>query len=366
MAAAQRDAVSPAYRAQLDTLRAAAVTTVLVTHLLVPFGPAHQGVRLFFVISGFLITGILLKQRDESHQTLWQKLRIFYVRRSIRIWPIYYLTLGAAFAVNLASVRDSALWHFAYLSNFYYMKVGSWDPAVTGHLWSLSVEEQYYLLWPAIVLLIPDRRLVWVLAGGAATAVLYRWIMTLTSVAYPDIGTPAALDALCMGGALALAKHAGIPYRSLRPYLWSALISALVAIAILEHSGSASAKFVLVDFCFAVVFTAIVAAADHGVKGPLKTIFESRPILYIGRISYGIYLYHLFVAYVTLRAASYIGFDLPARGIATFLMVSALTIVAATISWFVVERPLASWKRRFPYEADRTTSLRSREQPFRS
>ena len=215
------------YRPQLDTLRAIAVTSVLVTHLLLSFGPAHHGVRLFFVISGFLITTILLKQRDDPAQPLGNKLRTFCIPWLIRIWPIYYATLLAAALVNLDGIDASLPWHLLYLSNFYYMKLGSWDPWITGHLWSLSVEEQFYLIWPPIVLLVPRRALVWVLGAGAATAVAYRWGMTYAEVAFPDIGTPAAFDALCMGGALALAKHIGVQYRQIGLFLWPATALAI-------------------------------------------------------------------------------------------------------------------------------------------
>ena len=242
------------------------------------------------------------------------------------------------------------------------MKVGSWDPVVTGHLWSLSVEEQFYLLWPAVILLVSKRRLVWVLAAGAVTAVIYRWLMTFTSVAYPDIGTPAALDALCLGGALAYARHVGVTYLRMRAHLWMAAAFALVTFGVLERFGDASLRFTFVDLCFAIVFTALVAAVDDGVKGRFGKLLEAPPLLFVGRISYGIYLYHLFVAYIVIRAATHLGFDLPQRGIVTFLTVSALTIVAATISWVLIEKPLASWKQRFPYSADKKEVPMSREQ----
>ena len=98
-----------------------------------------------------------------------------------------------------------------------------------------------------------------------------------------------------------------------------------------------------------------MAAADAGVTGRWKPLLEFAPILYIGRISYGIYLYHLFVKYVVQVSLQSLGVDLPNRGVGTFVIVAGLTVVIASLSWFAIERPLASWKRKFTYSDARTT-----------
>jgi peptidoglycan/LPS O-acetylase OafA/YrhL len=351
-----------AYRPQIDTLRALAVTAVLISHLLVPFGGAHHGVRLFFVISGFLITGILLKQRDDHSQPLKAKLATFYIRRSIRIWPIFYLTLLIAAVFNFTNIRDSLIWHLTYLSNIYYLRVGEWDPAVAGHLWSLAVEEQFYLVWPFIILLVPPKRLPWVLGACIAIAITYRWGTSFTSLALselaadlgPDIGTPAAFDALGIGAALALAKHAQVPDNvllSLVKLFVAVACLAIVALTLLP--ASTSLAFTWLDFFFALIFGAMVFAADRGVRPRFKRLVEYPPVLYIGRISYGIYLYHLFVKHVVDRLAEMAGWDFPNRGPLTFLVVGGATLAAASLSWFAIERPLARWKQRFGYAAGR-------------
>lgn len=343
--------VPPArFRPQLDALRAIAVSSVLVSHLLVPNGAAHHGVRLFFVISGFLITGILLRQRDSEAQSFWQKAQTFYVRRSIRIWPTYYLVLLVAALLGLENVRQSLGWHLAYLSNFYYLLKGRWDPTITGHLWSLSVEEQFYLVWPFVILLFPRLRLVWLLAGVIGSAVVYRAAVSPLNLALPDIATPAAFDALGMGAALALAKHAGASDVALKRFLVPA--GALSAVALLlSTSAPAAFCFVTGDFFFAVIFTGVVAAADAGIGGLPKRLLEWAPVLYIGKISYGIYLYHLFVVYVIWAVTLRLGIDMPRRGLAMFLVGTVLTVATATGSWFLIEKPLAGLKRRYSYTA---------------
>lgn len=336
------------YRPQLDALRTAAVMSVLYTHFWSGDGPGHQGVRLFFVISGFLITGILLKQREQE-QTVWQKLGTFYARRTIRIWPTYYLTLFVAALINADNIRSSLPWHLAYLSNVYYIKTARWVPGVAAHLWSLSVEEQFYLLWPLTILFVPRRLLVWVIVSAIAVAVAYRAVISLTSMSFPDIATPAAFDALGLGSALALANHMGIPAKPLGRWLAVAAAVALLAYLAVAGSGYVRLDFALSDFFLAMVFTSIVAAADRGIEGPLLYVLEWPPVLYLGRISYGIYLYHLFVEWKVTQAAWDHGIDVPPPGPLHFVIMGGLTILTASISWFAVERPLASLKRRLSY-----------------
>ena len=118
---------------------------------------ALLGVWLFFVLSGFLITGILLRSRDQVDYGGYQGrfvLRQFYARRILRIFPLYYSVLLLAATIDLGDVRDTIFWHLAYLSNYLFATQQYWG-AVTAHFWSLSVEEQFYILWPALDLVRP-------------------------------------------------------------------------------------------------------------------------------------------------------------------------------------------------------------------
>jgi peptidoglycan/LPS O-acetylase OafA/YrhL len=160
------------YMPQLDAIRAAAIFLVMIQHWaptltqIAPWGGI--GVRCFFVLSGFLITGILLRARDlidAARTTRGFQVRQFYIRRSLRIFPIYYLTLIVACALGLQVVRDTFWWHAGYLSNFYIASTGIWHGYIS-HLWSLSVEEQFYLIWPALILAAPRRWIPWCFALG--------------------------------------------------------------------------------------------------------------------------------------------------------------------------------------------------------
>src|SRR5438045_1535479 len=143
----------------LDGLRAVAVAAVLFAHFnpkswshpLVRLG--HVGVILFFVLSGFLISGILLGSRDDIDDGAVRRsacLRIFYVRRALRIFPIYYLTLFAVTLAGYQPVRERLGWLLSYTENVCAVFFGA-DFMYAEHFWSLCVEEQFYLVWPAII-----------------------------------------------------------------------------------------------------------------------------------------------------------------------------------------------------------------------
>lgn len=154
---AQAPASALSHMKQLDGLRAIAVLSVLYYHFYsnaLPFG--IMGVRLFFVLSGFLITGILLQCRrlaETGGQSSLFTLRRFYIRRFLRIFPLFYLVLLVSAVINLQGFRDGLWWHAAYLSNVYFAAGG--NAGATIHFWSLSVEEQFYLIWPWLILYVP-------------------------------------------------------------------------------------------------------------------------------------------------------------------------------------------------------------------
>lgn len=131
---------------QLDGLRAVAVSMVLYAHFLAADGShlGHLGVRLFFVLSGFLITRLLLDARDAARFEPATALKSFYARRALRIFPPYFAVLAAVFFLDLERSKEVMAWHALYLSNFWYALQNEWTPWVLCHTWSLSIEEQFY------------------------------------------------------------------------------------------------------------------------------------------------------------------------------------------------------------------------------
>ena len=150
---------------QLDTLRAFAVTAVLVHHYFTwaNWGlGATLGVKLFFILSGFLITGILLRSRDAATASghKWSSLvGRFYVRRFLRIFPLYYFVVAVAATINLEPAREILPWLLTYTLNIYMANLG-WFVANFAHFWTLAVEEQFYIFWPWIILFAPRNWLI--------------------------------------------------------------------------------------------------------------------------------------------------------------------------------------------------------------
>src|SRR6187402_354046 len=202
-----------------------------------------MGVRLCFVISGFLITGILLSWRN---QPLGLALKTFYRRRALRIFPLFYFVLAAAAVLNIGPVRDTLVWHVSYLSNFYFYLRGDWHGSVS-HLWSLAVEEQFYLVWPWLLLCAPARWLRPAIVAMIAVAPVSRLLFP-----HPmdSVLPTSCLDSLGLGALLALgtgnpkglpppkaaAPHKGGPYGSSE---WALYVGAiLVAITLsLRYAG---------------------------------------------------------------------------------------------------------------------------------
>jgi len=145
----------------LDGLLTFAVLAVILHHngphdIAYSFNPGGLGVRLFFVLSGFLITGILLEARGAGGRTgRGQVLRAFYVRRALRILPAFYAVLALGMVLE-PQIRRDWLWHATYQTNHYTAVLGHWPRAIS-HAWSLAVEEQFYLAWPLVVLFTPQR-----------------------------------------------------------------------------------------------------------------------------------------------------------------------------------------------------------------
>jgi peptidoglycan/LPS O-acetylase OafA/YrhL len=358
------------YMPQLDGLRALAVAAVLVTHL-VPKAPAanswgYYGVRLFFVLSGFLITGILLRCRadraeisgdhfqDDRIGGCWYAARQFYVRRMLRIFPIFYLSLLLAAAINLPAVRTTFFWDAAYLTNFRSMLFGKTHGAVD-HLWSLSVEEQFYLVWPWVVLWVPRRwvgRLMAALIalGPVSRAFVYFMTMDRERNMYPLFS---CLDTLAGGAALAYLADAGLLVAAGRWLRRAAPPAALLLLAsyALPTGGAAEAIHLsLRDLLAAVAAAAVIATAANGdgIANPLGRLLACGPMRYLGRISYGIYLYHFYLKYLLPQIVHrMIGRSLSPWADAALTALATFAVAAA--SWHLLESPLNRLKQYFDY-----------------
>ena len=362
------DLISPRYE-QLDGLRAVAVMGVVVCHTLDPqrHGWSQNGafgVQLFFVLSGFLITGILLDARrdaaaaDVSRRTV---LGSFYARRGLRIVPAYYVTLAVATFLGVQGMRQHLGWNIAYLSNWRVASDGEFGAAT--HIWSLAVEEQFYLVWPLVVLFAPRRILPWVFGGTIAIALATRVILTAATDLWADgiaILTPSVLDSLGLGAMLALLWRNSPNANRLINWLGGlALVLWAVDLAVNRWGPSRSSIGAVTVVWWSLAFVWLVHRAATGRTGPLGRILTLRPLAYLGMISYGVYLVHLFVVPSAKIVEEHVGIDLLVpveRGPLQLVVVTAASVAVAAVMWTFLERPINRNKHHFPYVRRRTAT----------
>ena len=365
---------SPAkYLPEVDGLRAVAVLAVIYAHfgssttsILQQANPGELGVRLFFVISGFLITGILLSCRDrvEQGESINNGLKIFYARRLLRIFPLYYATLLIMALLRLPSVREQFPWHVLYLSNVYFFWTKGRPYGDTSHLWTLAVEEQFYLLWPLLMLYIPRRMLVATAISSAILGTAFRGGIAVWSrgdcnpwpLSLAFVNAIASADALCLGSALALIRDRfGLP-ACLRFVNLCALTGGLCIATTIGASNAPSnsiwtaLRSPLWSMGITLALTWLVHRAAQGASlGVFSRILSAKPVIAFGRISYGIYLFHNFVPFGLQLLDQKLNIARPSTDFGWFISVTMISTVCATISWFLFESPINGLKKYFVY-----------------
>lgn len=334
------------YFKQLDALRAIAATFVVASHYIPSyfdrFNFGYAGVFLFFVISGFLITGILVRERDtidQGERSLAGALRRFYVRRALRIFPLYYLAVVLC-VVSLSSARATWPWHVGYAVNFEMVVHRRWV-GVSGIYWSLGVEEQFYLLWPLLLLTVPRRWMAALLWATVGVGIASRAASVLAGNTQGALYLPTSCcDALGMGSLLALRRHRspGVEDASaLRVLAVLAGAALALCIAMPLQRIRRVAILVLSPTLVSVVSVALVAAAASRIEGRVGRVLELRPLRYLGTISYGIYVYHFLVLLAVEDLARRAGL----LDRQTILAAAVLgTVAVASVSWHLFERPI--------------------------
>ena len=355
----------PGYMAQLDGLRAIAVAVVVLFHWtpeVKQTGLGGLGVQLFFVLSGYLITGILLKARtkaEESGVGKGQIIRSFYARRFLRIFPLYYLVILLAALLGSANVQHYLGWHLSYLTNFAIFKEERWIGEAS-HLWSLAVEEQFYLLWPFVILYTPKRYLSATIVGFILLAPAFKLTCLLLEVGGSRLGVlpVSSFHYLGAGSLLALYETSRYVYRNERwrdhfSFFVKALgVAGLAGFMILHFSSGlhkgAPVWVLCKEFAVIALFLSITLGAAQGFKGSAGKLLSSRLMVYIGQISYGLYLFHNFVPYFTERLFQYCGIEITNSGLLLTINLFVLLVVSS-VSWRFFESKLNRFKDRFPY-----------------
>jgi len=367
---------------QLDGLRALAVFGVWFEHWGIAQEPGFRylewgrlAVWQFFVLSGFLITGILLKSKREveaGNQAVGRAAKVFYIRRFLRILPIYYLTIFAA-VIAVPEVRKAVWWHLTYTTDFWISLHPDQYPAGV-HFWTLGVEEQFYLMWPWLVLLLPWKRLPSVLLAlifasiGYRVVVVYSGIPTNAPVAIP-MPLLGNIDKFAMGSLIAVYRAQGascaLRVRNLtRIGLWAGLPLLLMLeickcvsidpqtwrISLLASPADSRTTFAFTSFVAGWFFLWLVTGAANRFGGALGGLLSWRPLTAVGKISFGLYLFHMFTPAFLQRAR--VPLPPPQMVWARFFVFAAATLVAGAISWHFIESPINSLKNRFRYQAE--------------
>jgi len=374
----------PAYLPEVDGLRGIAILLVLWYHApflfrQLPEFSAEQtpwsmlgligrmslggwmGVDLFFVISGFLITSILIRVREGVGSVF-----VFWGRRALRIFPVAALYLFVLLALvkfndplNLLPRFDAWPWYAFYLGNIHIALFG-WQPLAIMILWSLALEEQFYLLWPLIVRVSNCHQVLRWSIGCMMMAPLVR-ALVLFVADYPAtyVFTFCRLDALAAGAIVAVLYRS----RNWQQHMMACKRLAVPALAVIMLTllvpfspsipQTRSWLFSVFGYSWLAVGFAILLMASLGAQGPAKVLLRSRILTFLGRRCYGLYLWHVVAGGLTSVVLQQwqIGFY------AHIVLWSAILLSMACLCWFWFEAPILRLKRLLPYTERRPAAV---------
>jgi peptidoglycan/LPS O-acetylase OafA/YrhL len=325
----------------LDGLRAISIALVIFSHLLgtrgFPLGEralgaagdvGYLGVRVFFVISGFLITSLLLKERAKTGTI---SLSGFYARRAFRIFPAFYaFILAMAIADTLGALTlegDDTVHALTYTMNYNYVR--SWE---LGHLWSLSIEEQFYLIWPALFLLAGPRHIGKVAVAMIVLAPFMRLAAWYWMPHRDDVimeAYPCVMDSIAAGSLLAVIQGRLGQIRWYERFLRSPLFWLLPAGIVLLNTTSRVALDYITDITAMNLGIAIVVDRFTRItRGPAFEVLNTRALVWVGTLSYSLYLWQ----------EPFLNHN--AHGTFTAWPLNlALAIICAVASYYLIEKP---------------------------
>lgn len=324
------------------------------------------GVDLFFVLSGFLITGILLD--TVGRKGYWKS---FILRRSVRIFPLYYGTLIVVFGIvplvwlalgyesgtgALAAVKETQFWYWSYLQNWLFAWQGAWpDGRVLNHFWSLAVEEQFYLIWPFVVVACSRKRLAWLCFGLCLFALTLRYALLVNGIpgVTTYVMTITRMDSLCAGALLAIAfRSPGWASRWAKylPLICAASFVVLIGIdsvyPVLKSQSFAaySIGHTLIATVFALLIGTLVLLSQRHL---LSRLFCFPGLISLGKYSYAIYVFHRFV-YRAVKSFDWSFLPESSQGWAIFAATLVSSYLLARISWILWESPFLALKVYMP------------------
>ena len=382
--------ITRAHYSQLDGLRGLAILLVVFYHFSLPHRDFHgnepgvvlqlaqagwMGVDLFFVLSGFLITGILMETRTQAHY-----FRNFLGRRFLRIWPLYYLNLVVLLVLlplfmpsipaQLQGMQDKQTWFWLYGANWLFAMEGGFGKTSGGYFWSLAVEEQFYLVWPLVVYWLSDRALLRTSFALLCLSLVSRIVLANLGVSTGSLYTMTFthLDGLAVGSCLAICFRSSEMSARLARLLPVAVVVALLGLLAVRAVDRDLFFWSKAMATYGYTFIAILSGAllvcvmQGGKAGRLSRLFSNRFMTQCGKYSYALYMIHVPVAGLLFpptfrvldKLTPSVAYD------AKFLIFVVVAFVVScgisVASWYVFEGPIMALKRYFSYAEARDES----------
>jgi peptidoglycan/LPS O-acetylase OafA/YrhL len=347
------------YRPELDGVRGVSILLVLGLHFIPRFIPGgFFGVEVFFVLSGFLITSLLLQEWERNGSI---SLKDFYFRRALRLGPalLLYLLLLAGYAFvflkreNAAQIYAGVLLTLSYVSNWVIALKPNYPTGILAITWSLAVEEQFYLVWPLTLFFLlrkkaSPRWIILLIVSGLLVIILHRVMLLKGGAPFRRLyyATDARADGLMWGCLIGCLVSWGLMPKS-RLFEISLKILAVIAALFLLYlmftiKSSNPLLFKGVFTAATLAITVVLTALIVWPSSPWFLILKFAPLVWIGRVSYGLYLWHWPVRGFVFGSTAQ-------PSIGRIIVAVILSFVITSLSFYLVERPFLAWKKRFSH-----------------
>jgi len=334
---------------QLDSLRALAAFSVVAFHFLNEFkiGFFHYGwigVDIFFVISGYLITAILLEQKDSIDNKVLI-IKNFIIKRALRLFPIYYLFISFFFILMLTLglyVWDDGNWYYyyTYTQNILFYLEGM-KGIQLNHLWTLAVEEQFYLFWPVLTVFFSNKKLIFI---SICFILIGLSIKIFNNSEMIRMLTISNFDTLCSGAlfALLLKEKKEGAFILINRFKNLLIIISIFGLVITVFYSLPSFVSVI---CILVLSVSLIVGCFYNFKGVIGIILNNASLKYLGGISYGIYLYHKPLPYFITLVARKTNFNINIY--LQFALALGLTLIISYFSFNYIEKRFLNLKEKF-------------------